>query len=89
MHYYEALLVLRRLSEGGRSFNAKDLVEAARIHATRKSTAAQIASGILSTLKRWGMVRYAGSIPGEGTRPIRLYVLTKWGAKFRPKEKAK
>lgn len=89
MHYYDALLILRRLFPGKQPFHAGDLVHAARIPSTDRSTAAQIASGILSTLKRWGLIRYAGQTQGDGPRPLRLYVLTEWGKKFRPSKKAK
>ena len=76
----------RRASHNGeREFSSFDLVPEARLKATKRSEAVQIASGWLSKLARWGYVRRAGTAP-HGKRWVRLYALTRWGKRFELKE---
>jgi len=87
MIWYDILKAVRRVSaKTGGAITGAALIGEARIRPTERSRADQIASGWLSKLSRWGYVRRTGTHRKEGRgRPAVVYVLTRWGERFRPK----
>lgn len=80
LSWYDILEAARKLSpDGSRNFIASDLVAAAGLRDTDKSTASQIATAWLAKLVRWKYVVVVGKVDGESGRPTSSYVLTDSG----------
>jgi hypothetical protein len=76
--WYSVLVAARRVASRKPVFNSTDLALEAKIEATERSEAHQIASAWLGKFVRWGYAVRAGHDPGE--RSWRGYSLTNWGA---------
>jgi len=88
--WYRVLEVIRGLCPNWESpvpFSAEDVMKAAGISKSEKCTAKQNASGIISTLYKWGYVKRHGSLPSTGPgKPSATYVITEYGAKVEQRE---
>ena len=87
MDWYSVLLAARRCASRKPVFNSTDLSLEAKIEATERSEAHQIASAWLGKFVRWGYAVRAGHDPGE--RSWRGYSLTRWGATIKKGYKKK
>lgn len=64
-------------------FTAAQLAIAAKLKGTSKSTPQRIASAWIGKFVRWGYAATYETAKSTGGRPPVIYVLTKWGLKFR------
>lgn len=75
---------VRDLHEKNLPITSLALRDALGIKDTEKSTALDIASGWISNLRRWGILRAARNQKVKGpSRWLQVYKLTAWGEKYR------
>jgi len=85
MQWYDVLLAARRLVAKDRLITAVTLALEAGIEATSRSNGSDIAAAWLHKFHLWGYVRH----DGDRSEGFKVWVLTKWGINFRPKEAAR
>jgi hypothetical protein len=85
VQWYDVLLAARRLTAKDRPITAETLAVESGITGTEKSKPSDITAAWLNKFHLWGYVRHDGG-RNEG---FKIWVLTKWGTNFRPKEESR
>lgn len=88
--WYAVLLAARRVakSRGDGLFTPPEVGLEAGIRPSERSSTGAIASAWCAKLVRWGYARRAGKEATMG-RPVTVYLITRWGLRFRPASSAK